>query len=86
MYTHIIRIYLCIYGRFSFVGWKAPDKGCTLLSHSLVLLNFGGQKRSGAFDTVWPSANLFSTTTVIAPWALTQQTCQLCDTSETSAV
>ena len=29
-------------------------------------LNFGGRKRSGAFDTVWPSANLFSTTTRMA--------------------
>ena len=28
-------------------------------NRALSRLNFGGQKRSGAFDSVWPSANVY---------------------------
>ena len=73
-----------IYFSISFVGLKAHKKEAVLSSP--VPLNFGRQERSGEFDMGWLSANLFSTATAIAPRALTQQTCLLCDTAEMSAV
>ena len=40
-----------VFGDGAKMGFPRGDGG------GPVALNFGGRKRSGAFDTVWPSAN-----------------------------
>ena len=57
MYIYIyIYIYIDIYCSFSFAVLKAHENEAALFPHSPVPLNFGGRKRSGVFNAVWPSA------------------------------